>query len=379
MRFAFLLATLAAAGCSPGNGAGGSGEKPKMTPGDIPREMKQVLQHLETFEGHDIEAMDQAAVDLLAATPELVSPDLRDLLERYQNASSRDKAAEGLRSMSRRCRTLLLLDLRSDDPEVIKDNWRKCRDRMVAGGPADTAFFIGILILKWDQQLGLVKGLLMDFVDNAPQVAVPVIQEALRHRPDEAYASGPFRVSAVHDNLREGLCHILAHVTRPPTAAIREVATDPRYPENTRRFMAKQLGKLGDPATRRSAPAWAVDTLVQQLRDPEWEVRADAAVGLGTANSPEKGIPALTIALKDTDWFVRQRAMNGLSLYGALAMPAVPAIFEMLREMKEEANPRLELHKNAVHVLQQVTGKRFQDLEIWKAWYEDNRHLWDKK
>jgi HEAT repeat protein len=110
------------------------------------------------------------------------------------------------------------------------------------------------------------------------------------------------------------------------------------------------LGALKDPepGVRKAAagafrsmeapPRGAIGALVETLRDPSAEVRAEAAFGLMGFHSPpaREAVPALSNAFaQDPDRQVRVNAARALGLMGPVARDAVPVLRAGLRDADE--------------------------------------------
>jgi hypothetical protein len=110
--------------------------------------------------------------------------------------------------------------------------------------------------------------------------------------------------------------------------------------ELTRREITRQLHDLG--------PA-AIAALVQALRDPDVQMRRNAAlalINLGGGYSPEAkppldtraALPSLIDATRDADADVRGWSAHAIAEIGAAAQPAIPALLELLHD--PEVGPR---------------------------------------
>src|SRR5437879_2576594 len=108
----------------------------------------------------------------------------------------------------------------------------------------------------------------------------------------------------------------------------------------------KTLGKwlllcavcLTAPSARADENDAAIDALIKQLKNPDSDMRREAAKKLGELGmDAKKAGPALATALKtDKDLFVRRFAAQSLGLVGADPKLAVPALSALLKEdMKE--------------------------------------------
>jgi len=89
------------------------------------------------------------------------------------------------------------------------------------------------------------------------------------------------------------------------------------------------LSRIGTPA---------VTPLAEMLRDPDPELRRDAARGLARMGSDARGaVPQLIAALEDKDSEVRRHATRALGEIGPAAGEAVPALVAELRESAKAA------------------------------------------
>jgi HEAT repeat protein len=115
---------------------------------------------------------------------------------------------------------------------------------------------------------------------------------------------------------------------------------------------------------------WRIDSklalapLLQGFRDPDAQVRAEAARQSATSRSrgdpnrydphamrypPAKTVPALMVALHDRDDNVREKAVIALMYIGKPARPAAPALTKLVKDPK--------LGKWAQHALDSIKGK----------------------
>jgi hypothetical protein len=374
MRFAIaaLLLALAAPGCGtpdkPGDDDAG-GEV--YTPADIPREKKRVLELLRYFEGRNEKQMDEAAIELLEMPKEMVQADLREHLARFQDPSTRAKAADDLRHISKRCRVLSCLE------SGEKEAWRFCFDTMVAAGPQETAYLVGALITRYRTAPDWSRWMLMDVCVAAPQVAVPGIVEALMYEPDRKVVAHRFSAVVMDSGTRDALCSVLVFLPQPPVSSIQEVAT--RGPVTTRKAMAKilQHAQVEDKDSgARSVPPWGLELLGGLLaRDTNWEVRAQAADSLGRANDAVRALPLLVPGLKDGDYYVRKKSVESVGRYGAMALPVLADIVDMLRKTPSmtQVEERSSLEASIIAALRLVTGKAFVEPGTWIAWFEEQQ------
>jgi hypothetical protein len=85
-------------------------------------------------------------------------------------------------------------------------------------------------------------------------------------------------------------------------------------PAEGRIASARALGRIGSP---RSAVA-----LIAALRDPVWQVRAQAALALGELGAPA-AIAALVAAVRDPSWWVRRHSAYALARLGPAGVAAL--------------------------------------------------------
>ncbi len=120
---------------------------------------------------------------------------------------------------------------------------------------------------------------------------------------------------------------LVDHLGRDPDPVVRQRAAEaltvlagPQAEESLVRALQDPLARVRLAATRGVsdlAPGRALDALVQLLlEDPEWEIRAQAARGLGRSGARELA-PALEAALQDRNEFVRAAAAHALEEIGA--------------------------------------------------------------
>ncbi len=117
------------------------------------------------------------------------------------------------------------------------------------------------------------------------------------------------------------------------------------------------LGKKGSAA--------AVEPLVRALSDRAWEVAACAAVSLGKTQSTTAVEPLAKLARESADWKLRGAALAGLaSLYQRSAIPALmPAL----------ADPDPCVARSALAYLVAITREHLPPkVEVWREWWEKN-------
>ncbi len=123
--------------------------------------------------------------------------------------------------------------------------------------------------------------------------------------------------------------------------ALIEDLKDPEW--FVRAVAAEGLGRIG-PAAKAAVPA-----LIEALKDPEWYVRSGAARALGQIGPESKAVvPALIEALKDTEGYVRSGAAEALGRIGPEAKAAVPALIAALKD------PESNVHSYAVQALGRI-------------------------
>ncbi|MEK7468209.1 MAG: HEAT repeat domain-containing protein [Planctomycetota bacterium] len=387
MRMAFtalLVATLPwlAAGCSNG------GENPEDKPGGgtitsekiFREEQKRVLLLLETFEKHDMVAMDEAVAELeemASAEKHLISPEIQEQLKKYRDPRQTNNAVDRLRWISKFARSMLLLE------GWNKEKWQHCHDMMVRLGPEALVRFTGVLIVKFNENQEWCGLMLMDLCVSHKGIIHDAILEALALKGSDQ--PGPFQMRVLDDVSRRGLVAVLLGSPDPPVSKIRESATNILVPKTTRRAWAAKLPELKEGGV---CPPWVSELLsVQVQADPEWEVRATAADSLGRTGDAEHAVPVLTKALKDKDTWVRRNTCISLGLYTSRAKPAIGPMLEMLKALETEkmefkkddgstelrplGNPRREIENVALMSLQLISGKRFNELHSFYAWWDE--------
>jgi HEAT repeat protein len=107
--------------------------------------------------------------------------------------------------------------------------------------------------------------------------------------------------------------------------ALKEIARSmrPGNDPQVRQYGALLLGQLKD--------SEGITPLIQALRDPDKNVRAQAAKALGVIGDPSIG--PLTLLLDDPDWRVRYRAAEALGITGS--EKAVPFLINVLDDPKD--------------------------------------------
>jgi hypothetical protein len=359
----------------------GDGTKGTIATGkDLQDMQKRVLFLLQKFETHDMVEMDEAVAELeemAAAEGHVVSPEIQAQLKKYRVRSTTNDAIERLRWLSRFARAMTLLE------GWDKDNWKRCHDLMVRLGPEAIVRFTGVLIVKFNQNQDWCGRMLMDLCVSHKGLIHDAILEALAFKGEDQ--PGPFQQRLLDDVSKKGLVAVLLGIPDPPVTKIRESATSRSAPKTTRRAWAQKLDELKEGG---ASPGWVSELLtVQLLADPEWEVRADAAESLGETGDAGRAIPALIKGLKDKDPHVRRNTCISLGLYTSRANEAIGPMLEMLKALETETvevkkpdgtteilvpiRPRREIENAALTSLQLITGKRFNELQSFFAWWDE--------
>jgi HEAT repeat protein len=107
---------------------------------------------------------------------------------------------------------------------------------------------------------------------------------------------------------------------------VREViagSTQPGNDPQVRQYAALLLGQLKE--------SDGIDPLIQALRDPDKNVRAQAAIALGEIGDPS--VDSLILLLDDMDWKVRYRAAEALGMIRSIK--AVPFLIIALDDPKD--------------------------------------------
>ncbi|MCE9582535.1 MAG: HEAT repeat domain-containing protein [Planctomycetes bacterium] len=375
-----------AAGCT-SDGTGDEPDKGKSSIGsskELSAEKKRVLDLLRRFEEHDMAGMDDAVAELeemSKAEEHLVSDEIVSQLKRYHDRATADSAIERLRWISRFARTIALLSRNT------KEDWEHCRDLMIRLGPEAVVRFTSVLIVQYTTNPAWIRPMLMDLCVMQPAVVPDAILEGLAF--EGTTQAGAIKIRVIDQTTRGGLVSTLVFLPDPPITKIRDSAV--RAPAPSRQAWASVLAKpkAKDATTgSETSLAWAVELLgVQLASDPEWMVRAEAALALGETNDAERALPALTKALKDKDHWVRRNTCLSLGRFGARAKGAIGPMVEMLKGLDSETieveqdgkkvrrpfagNPRRELEAAALSALKSLTGKTFQEVGSFIAWWEE--------
>lgn len=113
-----------------------------------------------------------------------------------------------------------------------------------------------------------------------------------------------------------------------------------------------------DPAGRLVIPAVVpgtkspLDTLLDDLRHDDPNVRTRAVRGLGSIGTPaSKAVPALVRLLTDEEWEVRHAAVETLGEFGPVAVTAMPAL---RRSLKDASYP---VRASAVPALREIAPR----------------------
>lgn len=247
--------------------------------------------------------------------------------------------------------------------------------------PEDIAYLVAGLIIKFPTHASWSRPMLMDLCTEFGGVAIESLAAALMHEVKDEHMQGPFRVTIIDDNTREGLVTVFLHLAQPPVQAIEDLAK--KGPISTRKAVVKYLHLARD--GKGEMLGWAIQLLQDRLlHDPDFGVRSNAADALVKTRDAAAAVPILILALKDEDPFVRKTVCQSLGLYGGLAMDALRPVVTMLRQdveltpdgekWKTKGNPGRELRETAFVSLRLISGKRFennQDLALWEAYLDE--------
>jgi HEAT repeat protein len=95
----------------------------------------------------------------------------------------------------------------------------------------------------------------------------------------------------------------------------------------------RHTARVGLARMRPEDQAAVAPTIIEWIREKDWQVRETAAKSLGALGPEVKtAIPALTGMLGDKDSSVREAAVQALKEMGPDAKPAVPALKQRLRD-----------------------------------------------
>ena len=112
-----------------------------------------------------------------------------------------------------------------------------------------------------------------------------------------------------------------------------------------------------------------VPTLITALGDPDPEIRASAAWGLGSLRAPAAVTPLLAL-LQDTDSEVRLVAAQ--SLVWIKDQRAVPGLIAALK------NRSASVREAATGVLRGITEQDWgEEVERWKKWWQEHKEELD--
>lgn len=162
----------------------------------------------------------------------------------------------------------------------------------------------------------------------------------------------------------------LERIGRDAVGAVAKVLAGPR--RDARRRAAQLLERLPHAAEGEGAVHEALAHALAE--DPEWIVRAQAALALGARGARDRDSEparrALERALADTDAVVAASAADGLARLGdPLAVPALIAALE-----RAQAQGDLRAVRALDRALQASSGEaRARDPAGWAAWWRENR------
>jgi len=110
-------------------------------------------------------------------------------------------------------------------------------------------------------------------------------------------------------------------------------------------------------------PSSAVDQLIENLKDKDWQIRWYTASSLGEMKEGRVVEPLIVVLQKDPNGYVRAMAAWALGQIGAPR-----AVRPLIEALADESH---DVRKRAPLALKQITGKDFgKDQAKWKAWWE---------
>lgn len=105
-----------------------------------------------------------------------------------------------------------------------------------------------------------------------------------------------------------------------------------------------------------------VPSLVEALKDKQWEVSVAAAVSLGRTRDA-RALPALVALLKEKDW--RRRGGGVVGLGWIRQNDAVPHLIESMRDTEPA------VAATALEFLRDISGERLdENVKSWRSWWE---------
>lgn len=177
----------------------------------------------------------------------------------------------------------------------------------------------------------------------------------------------------VGDSVVSRLCvDLLLRMKSPSVTASVAQRLDSPEPEDRRRA-AEWLGSLPH-AGKAEESVWVSLSKVA-TSDPEWFVRAQAALAIGdrslATGSLDRARAPLSQALSDSDEVVVKSACRALATNGDVR--AVPAVINLLDRL-ERSNTDLALMMAGQHCLTELTGVPGpNESGVWRAWWRENR------
>lgn len=110
----------------------------------------------------------------------------------------------------------------------------------------------------------------------------------------------------------------------------------------------------------------AVDQLLENLKDKDWQIRWYAASSLGEMREGRAVEPLIVVLQKDPNGYVRAMAAWAL---GQIGDPR--AVGPLIEALTDESH---DVRKRAPLALKQITGEDLgKDQAKWRAWWESKR------
>ncbi|MFK8186293.1 MAG: S-layer homology domain-containing protein [Phormidesmis sp.] len=289
----------------------------------------------------------RAAADALVAEGEAAVPELASALE-SDSAQTRAAAAYALNEIGAdaAAATPTLLDVIKDDDELV----RALATSTLAQVGLDEGVLISVLVAAIQSETGLVKDVAADALVNIGGDSIPALGEVLKNDAASDLAKeiaatliGDInQVDELGDRAIDSIIPILAETLSDGDSSVRKAAADSlgdfgpladvAIPALSRALLGEDSGvsetaassllKIGQQSVPGLTEALNSDNTLTRLyaADAIWTLTQDSSLIL----------PTLVSSLADGDVETRELAALGLTYLGRQAIPAVPALRNLL-------------------------------------------------
>lgn len=154
---------------------------------------------------------------------------------------------------------------------------------------------------------------------------------------------------------------------KSPATVERLAAQAESGPRAQRVWALWELGLLGN---RGVQPERVNEILVNQLHDPDEEVRHWAVEGLAYLGTSETIAPLLQVFHDDSSAMVRERAACSLAQSGMLTQEQRRSVIPRLLDYADDASLDAQTHGWVYQALRDITGQTLpNDSASWRSWY----------